>query len=235
VIPSLKKRFWQQAHVVATPDGFEVLLDTRHLRTPSKSPLIVPTKPLAEEIAAEWEAQTKIVDPATMPMTRRANAAIDKVMVQQAEVVAMLAEYGGCDLLCYRADHPVELAVQQGQVWDPVLDWASGAFGARLLVTTGVMHVAQDPAILERMTQDVAALSPFALAGFHDLVTLSGSLVLALALVGEAFEPDHIWACASVDERWQAEQWGVDDDAAVTEAAKKAAFFDAHRFFNFSE
>ncbi len=235
MIPSLKKRFWQQVTVVAVADGFEVLLDTRRLNTPSKSPLVVPTKPLAEAIAAEWQAQTKIVDPATMPMTRRANAAIDKVMVQQAEVVAMLAEYGGCDLLCYRADHPAELAARQGQVWDPILDWAAEAFGARLLVTSGVMHVAQDPAVLERMTLDIAALSPFALTGFHDIVTLSGSLVLALALVGEAFEPDHIWACASVDEQWQAEQWGVDDEAAVTEAAKKVAFFDAHRFFNFGE
>jgi chaperone required for assembly of F1-ATPase len=231
VIPSLKKRFWQQTCVVAVDDGFEVLLDQHRLRTPSKSFLIVPTKPLAEAIAAEWQAQTKIVDPATMPMTRRANAAIDKVIPQQAEVVAMLAEYGGSDLLCYRATHPVELVERQARAWDPVLDWAATAFDGRLLVTQGVMHVAQDQAVLDRMAQEVATLSPFALAGFHDLVTHSGSLVLALALIAKAFDAHDIWQRASVDEQWQIEQWGADDEANATEAAKKAAFFDAHRFF----
>ena len=126
-----RKRFWKQARVVADGDGFAVELDGRPVRTPAKAALRLPGRAMAQAIAAEWDAQEDEIAPATMPFTRTANAAIDKVTPQRAEVAAMLAAYGDSDLLCYRADRPAELVRRQAESWDPALDWAATALGAR--------------------------------------------------------------------------------------------------------
>ncbi|MDO7630939.1 MAG: ATP12 family chaperone protein, partial [Loktanella sp.] len=132
-----QKRFWKAAAVVERDGGFGVALDARAVNTPNKTPLILPTRIMAEAIAVEWDAQVDKIDPLTMPVTRGANSAIDKVAPQQAEVVADLANYGDSDLLCYRAAGPVELVTRQAEKWDPVLDWAEGTFGTRLNVGEG--------------------------------------------------------------------------------------------------
>ena len=53
-----------------------------------------------------------------MSVSRAANAAIDKVAPQFDEVAALIAEYGGTDLLCYRAEEPDELAEAQARAWE---------------------------------------------------------------------------------------------------------------------
>jgi len=229
-----QKRFWKSAGVVARDGGFGVELDGRSVNTPNKTPLIVPTQIMAQAIADEWDAQPEKIDPLSMPVTRSANSAIDKVAPQQAEVVAMLAEYGGTDLLCYRAAGPQELCALQTAAWDPVLDWAAAEFGGRLLVGEGVMHIAQDPALLENLHVEVASFDNFALAGVHDLVSISGSLVLALAVTRGTISVDDAWGKSRVDEHWQASQWGDDDEARAHEQLKKEAFLHAYRFYQLS-
>ncbi len=229
------KRFWTETAVAQTPDGFGVSLDGRPVRTPGKVPLLLPTRALAEWIAAEWEAQEGEVRPATMPATRTANSAIDKVVPQKPEVVAMLAAYGGTDLLCYRAEGPPALVLRQAEGWNPWLDWAETRFAARLATTSGVMPVAQDPAALSRLKDRVAALDPFRLTAFHDLVTISGSLVLALAVAEGALAPATGWTLSRMDEDWQAEQWGEDEEAMAAAAIKQADFLHAARFLSLCE
>ncbi len=229
-----QKRFWKQAAVVANDGGFGVELDGRRVNTPNKTPLIVPTKSMAEAIAAEWDAQDETIDPLTMPVTRSANSALDKVIPQQAEVVAMLAEYGGTDLLCYRAAGPQELIEIQRKAWDPMLDWAAGEYGARLNVGEGVMHLAQDPALLANLHAEVASFDHFALAGVHDLVSISGSLILALGVTRGAVSVNDAWLKSRVDEHWQVSQWGEDDEATAHETLKKMAFEHAARFYQLS-
>lgn len=225
------KRFWTEAKVVTVDGGHAVHLDDRPVKTPAKAGLILPTRALAEAVAAEWDAQTEKVDPGTMPVTRGANAAIDKVRIQRDEVVAMLAEYGDSDLLCYRAPGPEGLIKRQAEAWDPLLDWAAETFNARLWVGEGVMHVSQKPEILARLTQEIDSFDEFALAAVHDLISLSGSLVLALAVTRERLTPTEAWEVSRVDEDWQIEQWGADDEASALAAVKRAAFFDAERFY----
>lgn len=228
--PSLKKRFWTSVHVVPSNGGFEVTLDERRLKTPAKSDLILPSEGLANAIAEEWRAQTEEVDPLSMPMTRRANAAIDKVATQKSEVVALLAEYGGSDLICYRAEQPQELAQRQAEMWDPLCDWAAETFKIRPTVTHGVMHVAQPAELLARTAQATRDLPVFLLTGFYDLVTLSGSLTIAFAVLKE-FEPvEALWDRAHVDEIWQAEIWGHDDEAASSLQKKRQDFLNAYQF-----
>jgi chaperone required for assembly of F1-ATPase len=227
-----QKRFWTDATAVETDDGFAIELDGRRVKTPAKAWLILPTRAMAEAVAAEWDAQEGVVNPLSMPVTRSANAAIDKVRIQHAEVADMLAAYGDCDLLCYRADQPSELVARQAELWNPALAWAREALGVRLETHTGVLHVPQDPEALECLSAQVHALDPFHLAAFHDLVSLSGSLVLGFAAARDWRTADEIWTLSRLDELWQEEQWGADDEAQAMAGIKRDAFLHAKRFFD---
>lgn len=225
------KRFWNAATVEQTDDGFAVLLDGRSVKTPAKAALIVPSKALAEKIASEWDAQEGDVNPEIMPFTRAANAAIDKVTLQFVEVADLIAAYGENDLLCYRAAIPQELVDRQAAAWDPILDWANDVYGVRLATGQGVMHIAQPPSAIERLTQEVHALSPFQLTAFHDLVSLTGSLVLGFAIVNNRLGADAAWDVSRIDEIWQAEHWGQDEEALDLAETKRQALLSAAEFY----
>lgn len=228
------KRFWKEATVEEADGGFAVSLDGRAVKTPAKSALVVPTQAFANAVAAEWDAQEEMIDPLSMPFTRSANAAIDKVAQQKAEVADMLAAYGDSDLLCYRADYPDVLVSRQAEQWDPLLDWAAEALSARLETRMGVIHEAQSPEALNALSQRVHGLSAFELAGFHDLVSLSGSLILGLAATRDARTTEALWEISRLDEIWQAEEWGKDDEAEAAADVKKAAFLHAKQVFDLS-
>jgi chaperone required for assembly of F1-ATPase len=55
--------------------------------------------------------------------------------------------------------------------------------------------------------------------------------VLALALTDRFIDPEAAWTAARIDEKWQSEVWGVDEEAAHAEARRKADFLQAERFF----
>lgn len=228
------RRFWTEAQAVETDRGHTVELDGRRVKTPAKAELVVPTRALAEALAEEWAAQTEQIDPNTMPVTRAANSAIDKVAPQHAEVAALLAEYGETDLVCYRADAPAELAARQAEAWDPLIDWAAREFDAPLTPGEGVMFIRQPERTTRNLHGEVAALDPFRLAALHDLVTLSGSLVIGLAAARDLHPAETLWQHSRIDETWQQELWGVDAEAAEAEAIRKQAFLDAKRFHDLS-
>lgn len=229
-----QKRFWKQVGVLPEDDGFCIALDGRQVKTPAKSALRVPTAAMARAIAAEWDAQEETVKPLTMPFTRTANAAIDKVAHQHGEVADMLAAYGDSDLLCYRAETPDALVRRQRQNWDPVLDWGEQALGVRLVPRAGVIHRSQDGSANARLSDQVHALSHFQLAAFHDLVTLTGSLILGFATARGWRGADEIWSLSRLDETWQEEQWGVDEEAREMAEIKRRAFLHAKQFFDLS-
>lgn len=223
------KRFWTHVSV----DGDRVIrLDDRPVRTPGRTPLALPTPAAAGAVAAEWAAVADRVDPRAMPLTGLANAAIDRIAPDAARFAEGLARYGESDLLCYRADEPAELAARQAAAWDPVIAWARARYDITVETTTGIIHRPQPPATLARLSDAVAALDPFAMAALSPLVTLTGSLLLALALVEEAFDADTIWTAAHVDEDWQAERWGEDVLAAERRTARRAEFDAALRFLH---
>ncbi len=224
------KRFWDAAELAELENGFTVHLDGRPVKTPAKSPLLVPTRALAEAIAKEWDAQEGKINPLSMPVTRSANAAIDKVAPQHREVADMIAAYGDADLTCYRADAPDSLIARQSATWDPLLDWAEAALGARLIPVTGLMHAPQDPQALAALSDRVHALDPFTLAAFHDLVSLSGSLVIGFAALHDYRPAKDLWPLSRVDELWQQEHWGEDSEALEMAAIKESAFLHAKLF-----
>ncbi|QPQ54860.1 ATPase [Allosphingosinicella flava] len=226
------KRFYQAVAVRAGPEGHEILLDGRPVRTPAREPLLLPTAALAEAVAAEWEGQGDRVDPRTMPLTGLANAAIDRVAKERMAFADGLARYGESDLLCYRADGPDSLAARQEGAWAPLLDWARRRFDVDFTLVCGVMHSAQPAGTVERLGAAVGSRSAFELAGLSPLVTISGSLVIALALAEGAVDLDTAWTAASLDEAWQAEQWGADAEAQAALEARRRDFEAAHRFLS---
>jgi chaperone required for assembly of F1-ATPase len=225
------KRFWKEATADACEGGFTVHLDARPVRTPLKTPLVVPTLAMAQAIAAEWDAQTGLIKPQTMPVTRSANSAIDKIMPQFDEVATLLAAYGASDLICYRAEGPHALVERQAQAWDPIIAWAADAVQAPLISTAGIVHVEQPAASLQQLQSRVFALDEFRMAGLHDLVAISGSLVLAFAVTHRRLSAEEAWTLSRIDETWQRELWGQDDEAAELEAHRHRGFLEADRFY----
>lgn len=225
------KRFWTDASVVKVESGYTIHLDTRPVRTPAKSALVVPTRSLAEEIAAEWQAQEDLIKPDEMPVTCAANSAIDRVSPQFREVADLVADYGDSDLICYRADTPQELVARQNAAWDPLMEWSASALDAPLEARAGVIHAPQDPTSLQNLRALVHEFDRFELTALHELVALSGSLVIGLAACADFRGISDLWEMSRIDELWQIEQWGADEEAEIVAKRKRAAFLDAHRFY----
>ncbi|MFT3971996.1 MAG: ATP12 family protein [Amaricoccus sp.] len=224
-----RKRFWTAARPRAEGTGFGVSLDARPLKTPSGAALVVPTEALAAAIAAEWDALDGEIRPERLPLTRAANSAIDRIAPDPAPVIDAIAEYGGSDLLCYRAIRPQALADRQAAGWDPWLAWAARSFHAPLVAVAGITHQPQPAASLAALRAAVAEHRPFALAGLHGLVALSGSLVLGLAVSRGALAPGEAWGIGRIDETFQAEQWGLDAEAEAAAEASRADFLHSAR------
>lgn len=221
----LPKRFYERVSVEPREGAFVVLLDGRELRTPARARLALPARGLAEAVAREWEAQGASIDPATMPLTRLVNSALDGVAREAEAVRADIVRYAGSDLVCYRAGDPQRLVEAQAARWDPVLAWAGEALGARFILAEGVMFTAQPEPALARMRAAVEAVpAPLTLAALHVATTLTGSALIALALAHGHLTADEAWDAAHVDEDVQMEIWGQDAEAMERRAGRRADF-----------
>jgi chaperone required for assembly of F1-ATPase len=225
-----RKRFWKEVTTTEMEGGFSVRLDGRPVRTPGKAPFDLPSRALAEAVAEEWAAQEGEIDPEGMPLTRLSNSAIDKVATQHAPVAEMIADYGASDLLCYRAERPEGLVARQEEHWDALLDWAAEALDIELHVQSGLMPIPQPEASTAEILRRTSQLDPFDLTALHEFVTLSGSWVIGYAALTEAHPPERLWQSGLVDELWQEEQWGEDEEAMAARMAKRDAFLTAFRF-----
>lgn len=226
------KRFWKAVTVIAEAGGHAIALDGRPVRTPGRLPLALPNAALAEAVADEWRAVGDEIDPRAMPLTGLANAAIERIPVDFEAFADGLAAYAESDLLCYRAEGPESLVARQAAAWDPLLDWASTAYGVRFVVTTGIIHRPQPGETLARLRAAVRGYGPFKLAALSPIVTISGSLIAGLALAERAAAPEAIWLAAELDEDWQAEQWGEDELAIPARHAPRRDFEAGVRLFD---
>jgi chaperone required for assembly of F1-ATPase len=224
------KRFWKDVAVQREADGWGVTLDGRPLRTPARAALAVPTEALANAIADEWRGVGETIDPRAMALTGLANAAIDRVAPDKEAFAAGLARYAEADLACYRADGPRKLIDRQERSWDELLNWARRRYDVDFATTTGVTHVTQPAATVERLSHSVSALGAFTLAGLSPLVTIGGSLVGGLAVLERAMTPDQVWTAVSLDDQWQLERWGSDGEAEAALENRRRDFFAAARF-----
>jgi chaperone required for assembly of F1-ATPase len=223
-----RKRFYTSAGVSETPKGFAINLDGKPVRTPSRRLLAAPTREIADLIAAEWDAQKELIDPTTMPVTRLANTVIDAVTDRLEAVTEDIAKYFHSDLVFYRAGHPEALVAREAEHWDPVLFWAADALGAHFILTEGIVHVRQPDQAVAAARAALPA-DPWQVAALHMVTTLTGSALLALALLRGVLDEDQVWAAAHVDEDWNVEQWGVDAEVAERRLARFLDFRAAAR------
>lgn len=222
------KRFYERADVVEQAGRFAPVLDGRPVRTPGRNAVSLPSREAARRVAEEWNAQGATVLPGTMPFTRLVNTAVDGVALAMDPVREEVVRFAGSDLLCYRADQPDDLVARQARAWDPVLDWSRDALGARFTPTAGVMFVAQPAEALravERAVMDGSGSgegAPFRLAALHVMTTLTGSALLGLAVLLSHLAAGEAWRRAHVDEDFQIERWGADDEAMERRARRWA-------------
>ncbi|WP_315832016.1 ATP12 family chaperone protein [Bradyrhizobium prioriisuperbiae] len=218
-----RKRFYSSVDVAETADGYVVTLDGRTLKTPGKRLLAVPVRDIAAAISAEWAAQTDIIDPRSMPLARLANSVIDGVTDRTQDVADDIAKYFGSDELFYRADHPEALVARQAQHWDPVLFWAAETLGAHFILAQGILHVQQPEEAIAAARAAMPA-DAWRLGALHIVTTLTGSALLALALLHRRLDADAVWTAAHVDEDWNIETWGADDEVMSKRAARRVDF-----------
>ena len=218
-----RKRFYTSVAVIEADGGFAVTLDGKPIKTPSGRKVIVPRREIADAIAAEWQAQAETIDPLTMPMTRLANSVVQGVLDRVELVAEDAAKYLHSDLLFYRAGHPEGLVAREARHWDPVLFWAADALGAHFILSEGIVHVSQPEAAVAA-ARAAFPEDPWSIAALHVVTTLTGSALLGLALAHRVSSPDEVWAAAHVDEDWNSEQWGVDEEVVARRAARLTEF-----------
>lgn len=223
-----RKRFYAHAGVAGAADGFAITLDDKQVRTPSGRPLAAPTREIAEAIAAEWEAQQELIDPLSMPLTRFANSVVDGVLERVEAVADDVAKYLGTDLLFYRAGHPEALVAREAKHWDPIVFWAAETLGAHFMLAEGIVHVRQPDSAIAT-ARAAFPDNPWSIAALHVVTTVTGSALLALALLHGVLDQDQVWAAAHVDEDWNSEKWGVDEEVAARRAARLVDFRAAAR------
>lgn len=221
------KRFYTAAGV---GDGRRILLDGKAVKTPGRRDLALPTDALADAVADEWNAQGKEIDLRAMALTRLAYSALDPIAADPQALARGLAAYGESDLLCYRAERPGTLVSRQAGSWDPILAWAQQRYEIVFELASGITHMPQPPETIAQLNAAVAARDPFALAGLSPLVTISGSLLIALALAEGAISLGTAWSAATLDEQFQTENWGEDEEAAASLADRRREFDAAARF-----
>jgi chaperone required for assembly of F1-ATPase len=221
-----RKRFYADVAIAETDGGFAITLDGRPIKTPAGRPVIVPSRQIAQAISEEWRAQTEVIAPLTMPLTRLANSVVEAVVDRVEPVADDIAKYLESDLLFYRAGHPEALVAREAALWDPVLYWAVDTLGAHFILAEGIVHVRQpEPAVA--VTRAALPDDPWSVAAMHVITTLTGSALLALALLHGMMDADQVWAAAHVDEDWNSEQWGVDEEVAARRAARLVEFRSA--------
>jgi len=226
-----RRRFYK---TVAVTDDLAIALDGRPVKTPMKARLQLPTRGLAEAVAAEWEAQGEKIDPATMLFTKLANTAIDRIGPERARIEAEVTEYANSDLVCYRAEAPEALVERHRRAWDPIIDWARTTLDAPFVVTTGVVHTLQPQEALRAHGAAITGFNDFQLAAYYSLMTITGSALVATMLARGAIASETAWAAAHVDEDFQIEQWGEDAEAAQRRATRHAEFMACCRFLALS-
>jgi chaperone required for assembly of F1-ATPase len=218
--PELGKRFYTSADVQPKEGGFAVVLDGRGVRTPGRNPLATPWESLSRALAEEWDAQTGVIDPSSMPLNRIVNSAIDGVGRDSGAVRAEVVKYAGSDLICYRAEGPERLVARQAEAWDPILAWAERELSARFVLAEGVVFVGQPSETSAAVEKALADLDIFRLAAVNVVTTLTGSALIALALLHGQLSLAEAWGAAHVDEDWNNELWGADEEAEIRRARR---------------
>lgn len=224
------KRVYREVQVASAGESWRIMLDARELQTPARHPFLLPNQGLAEAIASEWQAQAEKIIPGTMPLTRLAATAIDRIRAHRQKTIDDIVGYAETDLVCYRAERPADLVARQTATWQPLVDWATLRFDAPMLVVTGVIPRRQSPAVAAALRAAMADMDEFWLSALHEATTLCGSIVIGLSLRERRLDAEAAWLASQLDENYQIEKWGEDTEAARRRADCRRDLVAACRF-----
>jgi chaperone required for assembly of F1-ATPase len=225
----LPKRFYK---TVGVTSANEIVLDRRLVKTPLKAVLALPNRALADAVAAEWDTQKGSIDAASMHLTKLANTAIDRASAERANLIEELVRYANSDLVCYRAEGPPRLLARQDEIWDPIIDWAQRDLRALFKTTQGIVHVDQPPEALDAVRNRLEDCDPFALTAIHSLSTLLGTILISLKIRDKSISIDNAWVAAHLDEDFQIEDWGEDEELAKRRAARRIEYDATVKFLH---
>jgi chaperone required for assembly of F1-ATPase len=225
----LPKRFYKS---VAVTDQLGIALDGRTVKTPLKAALVLPTRALAEAVAAEWDAQIEVINPHAMPLTKLANTAIDRAISEKSKITAEILEFASSDMVCYRAESPAGLVHRQTTHWDPIIAWAKADMNVDFKTVSTITHERQSSVALQAMEAHIKSFDPFSFVAVHNLTTLTGSALLATMVAAGKILPHAAWLAANVDEDWQIETWGEDAEASARRAGRLKEFSACVKFVN---
>lgn len=221
----MAKRFYTDVTLDGDDTGHFIRLDGRALKTPGKRPLRVPSAPIAAQLKAEWDSVPLATDgdinPSVMPVTRLANVASENVTHRRGELITEARTYASTDLLSYRAPDPADYVARQAAAWNPWIDWGA-ARGVALKTTNAIRAIEQDAVSLDAVADYARPLPDFSLTLFVHLVAVSGSAVLAMAVMDGALDPGQAFDLSRIDELYRAEVWGVDEDDEAVRLALRA-------------
>lgn len=225
----LPKRFYKS---VAVTDQLGIALDGRNVKTPLKAALVLPTRALAEAVAAEWDAQVDVINPHAMPLTKLANTAIDRAIPEKPKIAAEILEFAGSDMVCYRVESPPGLVQRQTAHWDPIIAWAKADLSVDFTTVNTITHKRQSPGALQALEDHIKSFDPFSFVAVHNLSTLTGSALLAVMTAAGKIAADAAWLATNVDEDWQIETWGEDAEAGARRAGRLKEFSACVTFVN---
>jgi chaperone required for assembly of F1-ATPase len=225
----LPKRFYKS---VAVTGQLGIALDGRNVKTPLRAPLVLPTRSLADAVATEWDAQVDVINPHAMPLTKLANTAIDRAPTEKSKITSEILEFAGSDMVCYRAERPAGLVLRQTTHWDPIIAWAKADLKVDFATVSTITHRRQPSAALQTLEVHIKSLDPFSFVAVHNLSTLTGSALLAAMAAAGKIPADSAWLAANVDEDWQIETWGEDDEASARRAGRFKEFSACVAFVN---
>jgi len=225
------KRFYKETGVIESAGGLHgVGLDGRPVKTPAGGELAVSSRPLAEAMAAEWQAQAETIDPHSMPLCKLSATAIDRLVNNRDEVIGITLKIAETDLLCYRAEEPADLVQRQQTSWQPELDWAREELSAELAVTTGILPINQPENALLALQAAMSELDDFPLMGVTNAAAAAGSLILAFGMQRGRLTASAMFEKSVLEEKHQMEIWGEDQEALERHQRIKADIEDSARF-----
>ena len=230
--PQKIKRFYKVVSISEERTGYWVRLDGKPIRSPQKKIIECNNLTLANKLLEEWESHVEYIDYVNMPITRILNVAFDRVSENHISVVETVGSYATSDLLCYRANGPEKLVIRQHEYWDPILEWGQQTFKLNFNVTDSILPVEQPESTILKIKEVLRKYNPIQLAAIHTVTTISSSVLIALALENEAFERETIWNAINVDEDWNIEHWGEDEELILSRKIKRQDFLAVSQIFD---
>ncbi|KAF4670528.1 hypothetical protein FOL47_001995 [Perkinsus chesapeaki] len=219
----MQKRFYDVVKVARTDGdaGWTVLLDGKHLSTPAKRHLVLPSEGLAYAVAEEWDRQDRFVRPHYMPLMALAATTIDLTMEDMEGVVERNLHYLNTDMTCY-GEYPE---------WIKYRKYVSEKFNCTIASCKGISLPKHSEGADAALRAYLSTLSPWQLTAFDEMTRSAKSVIIALNYYLGNAPLNEACRASVLEELDNRGKWGtVEGDHDVSDRTLKMAMA-ASKFF----